>query len=119
MKAPGDYSDQFGSNKMSVLLCEGPKPNMFMISGFGGPWEPSFLDLNIPNYFKKHKNNYGNLFETYYFYKSQYCGNRKFRNVGPDVEKMGTGNDEDPINKNVEILNMGPTSIEKHEMYTS
>ena len=28
LKAPGSYSDQFGSNKVSVLLCEGPEsPN--------------------------------------------------------------------------------------------
>ncbi len=31
-KAPGDYSDQFGSHKISILLCEGPKAPNSMIS---------------------------------------------------------------------------------------
>ena len=34
LKAPWDYSDQFWSHKILVLLCEGLKPPNSMISGF-------------------------------------------------------------------------------------
>ena len=51
LKALGDYSNQFWSNKFSILLLETPKPNMFMISVFLGPWKALFMDLNIPKYF--------------------------------------------------------------------
>ena len=37
----------------SILIFERPKPNLFTISGFWDPWEPLFMDLNIPNYFAK------------------------------------------------------------------
>ncbi len=37
LKAPGNYSDQFWFNKMSVSLCEGPRPQNSMISGFLRP----------------------------------------------------------------------------------
>ena len=47
LKAPGDNSDQFWFNKTSVLFCEGPKPNIFMISGFVRPGGPVFMDLSI------------------------------------------------------------------------
>ena len=40
LKAPGNYLDQFGSNKMSVSLWEGPKPDTSMISGFLTPESP-------------------------------------------------------------------------------
>ena len=55
LKASGNYSDQFRSNKMSVSFCEGPKLPNSMISGFVSPWEPLFIDLNIPKYFAKYK----------------------------------------------------------------
>ena len=55
LKALGDYLDQFSSNKVSVLWFGGQKPNIFMISGFVDPWDPLFLDFNIPNDFKKYK----------------------------------------------------------------
>ena len=57
VKAPGNYLDQFGSNRISVLLCERPKPPNFMIPGFLDPGEPLSMDLNIPNYFNKSKKN--------------------------------------------------------------
>ena len=44
----GNYSEQFRSDEISVLLCEGPKPNICMNSGFLSPREPLFMDLNIP-----------------------------------------------------------------------
>ena len=37
LKAPGNYLDQFWSDKILVLLCEGPKPQKSMISGFVEP----------------------------------------------------------------------------------
>ena len=61
-KNSGNYLDQFGSNKISVLLCEGTKPNISMISGFVDLWDPLFMDFDIPNDFKQYKKNYGNLF---------------------------------------------------------
>ena len=62
LKALGKYSDQFWSNEISVLLCEGPKLNIFMISGFLTPGgRPLFIDLKIPNYFKQYKKNAGIL----------------------------------------------------------
>ena len=53
-----------------VLLCDGPKPQNSMMSGFSDPWNPVFMDLNTPKYFKKSKKRYGNIFETYDVYKS-------------------------------------------------
>ena len=51
LKAPGNHSDQFWFNKIPILLCEGPKPPNYMISGFLDPWEPLSMDLNIPKLF--------------------------------------------------------------------
>ena len=45
LKAPGNYLDQFWSNKISVLLLERLKPPHSMISGFLNPGEPVFMDL--------------------------------------------------------------------------
>ena len=39
-EAPENYSASFWCNKISVLLCEGPKP------------QPLFTYSNIPKYFK-------------------------------------------------------------------
>ena len=55
LKAPGNCMDQFWSNKISVLLCEEPKPQVSMISGLLSPRESLFIDLNIPNYFRKYE----------------------------------------------------------------
>ena len=52
LKAPGNYSDQFWSKKISALLCEGPKPNISMFSGFVNPWEPLVMDSIILEYFE-------------------------------------------------------------------
>ena len=48
LKAPGNYSHQFWSNNVSVLLYEGPKPPTSIISGLASPWELLFMDLNLP-----------------------------------------------------------------------
>ena len=40
LKAPGNYDDQFWSNKVSVLLLERPKSQNPMISGLLDPWDP-------------------------------------------------------------------------------
>ena len=48
LKAPQNYPASFWSNTISVLFCEGPKSQNSMISRFVDPWEPLFIDLNIP-----------------------------------------------------------------------
>ena len=55
LKFPGNELDQFGSNKISVLLSEGPKLQNSMIYGYASPGELLFMDLNIPKHFKKYK----------------------------------------------------------------
>ena len=62
-KVPGNYSYQFWFDKISVLLCEGPKPSMSMISGFLNPWNPVFIDLNTLKIFRNIRK-YGNMFEN-------------------------------------------------------
>ena len=54
-KAPGNYLDQFWSNKVLVLLCEGPESPNSMISGFLNPGEPLFMDLHRENTSKIYK----------------------------------------------------------------
>ena len=71
LKALGNYSYQFWSNEMLVLLLERPKPNISMISGFLSPGGPLFMDLNVPKYSEKYKKHYGNMFGKYHFYKSE------------------------------------------------
>ena len=66
LKAPDNYSDQFGSNKISVLFCEGPKPNMSILSGFLNPGGPLFMDLHLQNT-SKHIREIGNMFEPLMF----------------------------------------------------
>ena len=56
-----NYSDQFWSNQISVLLCKAPTPNTSMIYGFASPGEPLFMDLrapgkHIPKYFNEYNN---------------------------------------------------------------
>ena len=46
LNVAGNYSDQFGSNKILVLFCEGPKPNISTNSGFLDPLDP-FICLFI------------------------------------------------------------------------
>ena len=42
----------------------------FWIFGFGDPWAPLFVDLNIMrNYFKQSEEHLGNVFQTYLFWK--------------------------------------------------
>ena len=50
-----------------------------MIYGFLSPWEPLSIDFNIQNDFKKYKNEYGHVFEKYYFCKFE---NLKDDNLG-------------------------------------
>ena len=51
LQALGIYSASFWSNKISALLCAGPKPNISIISGFLTPRGPLFMDFNIPKYY--------------------------------------------------------------------
>ena len=77
---PGDYLDQFWSNKILVLLCEGPKPPNSMIYWFLSPGEPVFMHLDIPKYFKTYKK-YRHNFEKYYFCKSDNLFSLKTQNM--------------------------------------
>ena len=61
-KSSGD-SDQFRFNKIPILLCDGPKHNISIISGFVNPWSPVFMDLSIPKILRKYKNEHGDIFE--------------------------------------------------------
>ena len=47
LKAPGNYSDSSWSNKISVLLCEGPKPPNSMICGCLKPRDPFMYGFKI------------------------------------------------------------------------
>ena len=44
-KAPGNYLDHFWSNRISVVLWEGPKSQNAMIPGFVSPGNPYFWML--------------------------------------------------------------------------
>ena len=57
LKVPGNYSGPLWSNNFSISFLERQKTQHFMMSGFLDPWEPVFMDLNIPNYFAKYKTN--------------------------------------------------------------
>ena len=46
LKAPGNYSASFWSNKLSILSLERPKPNTSMISDFLDPIETLFYGFN-------------------------------------------------------------------------
>ena len=48
------------------------------------------LSLEVPGHLTNINNIWGR-FRKYYLYKSRNRGNRKFRIVGPDLEKTGTG----------------------------
>ena len=61
LKAPGNYSGPFWSNRLPILLLERPKPNISMISGFLDPVGP--------------------LFYGFVFVMNKGC-------KGPDLEKM-------------------------------
>ena len=95
LKAPGNYSASFWCNKISVLSCEGPRAQNSMISGFLDPWEPVFMDVNIPKYFKRYKKSYGRIFEKCYFYKYHKFGDPFFT----FWENVGTKNHKNPFNE--------------------
>ena len=75
--------DTGGNRKMGQIVmrllvsfgCEGPKPNIFMISGLLSPGEPLFMDSNIPKYFKTYRKIWKHL-QTIFFI-SQHLGNPK------------------------------------------
>ena len=90
LKALGNHSASIWSNSFSVLLLEGPKTQHFMMSGLLSPWEPSFMDLDIPNYFEKYQKdgnvckhirfvNLNMLFSIFYFWGKD--GGRKIPKI--------------------------------------
>ena len=64
LKVPGNYCDQFWFNKILVLLCEGPKPLISVISVFLTPGGPLFMELNILKYFHKYEKHMETLFKN-------------------------------------------------------
>ena len=51
----------FWTNNFSRLLSERPNISVFTISGFWSPWEPLFMDLNLPGHFKASVNMPGDI----------------------------------------------------------
>ena len=66
-----------------MLLCEGPKPHNSLTSGFVDPWEPLFMDLNIPNYFKQYKKNVGTFQECIIFENLEFGEITEFEIIDP------------------------------------
>ena len=122
---------QFWSNKISILLCEGPKANMSMISGF--------VDFNMPKYVKQYREMYGHISEQIIFVnlgiqmfdlivenpRTVYClclyvsflfvmsGISFFIKFCEDGQRK---NDENRINKISKIMDMNFIPIKKQEM---
>ena len=82
--------DKFWFDKMSVLLCEGPKPPNSMISGFLNPSGPLLIDLNLPNYLTKYMSENMETFLENTFFANDKFEIPKFQNRGPDLEQTGT-----------------------------
>ena len=71
---------------MSVLSCEGPAPNISMISGCSSPGEPLFMDINtIQKYFKQYKKTWKHFYIN--------CVNQRIENgsVGNCVRRFPFG----------------------------
>ena len=105
-KSPGNQSDQFWSNQISVSLCEEPKPNMSMIPGFLDLWDPLFIDLNIRKILHDIWENIGKHWKN-------------LRSVLPKccqyLKRWASKNGEDPSNNISKAMDTGPISIKKHE----
>ena len=98
LEAPGDCSDQFGYNKMLVLVCEGPKPPSPMISWFLSLGEPLFIDFNTQKCFKnmkKHKH----LFQPNIFINIKMLDICNFELLDQVWKRRAPTNDEDPSKK--------------------
>ena len=80
LKAPGNYSDQLWFNEILVLLCEGPKRNISMISGFGIPGAAYLWILKYPITSQLLQSTRTH-FQKYYLWTSTFLSIR---------EKMGT-----------------------------
>ncbi len=88
LKAPGNYSAPFCSNKISALLCGGPKPPSSIITGFVDHWEPLFVDLIHHKYLKIIRRIMDTLKNN--ILVNIFLGNPKLKSFGPDLEKTGT-----------------------------
>ena len=80
-----------------------------MILGFVDPWDPLFLDLNIPNYLKQDKEIYWNMLLEYYF---TYLNIFNFI-ILKMLENTAPNNDEDPSKQNLENLGCGTNIYQK------
>ena len=81
-----------------------------MIYGFVTPGEHLLMDLNIQKYFNAIRQTMGAFLKVLSL-------NLKMTDVKhvKNMEKAGTENDDDPSNKFLKILVMGPISTRKHE----
>ena len=62
LKPPGNYVDQFRSNKTCVLFLEKPETHNSMISRFSDPpWKPLLIVFKAPGYFKNNEQIFGNM----------------------------------------------------------
>ena len=73
-----------------------------MISGLD-PWEPLFMDLNIPNHFSKSK-------KIQIHFKNNMLLNLENGGTQSFGKRQAPTNDEDPPNKFLRILDIGSIS---------
>ena len=105
LKAPWNYSDQLIT---SVLLCEGPKPNICMNSGFLDPWTP-YLLIWLHQITSNNIRQYMDIFlrnEIFAYLGFIFCQVWK---------RQALTNDEDPFHEIFKTMDMRPISIKKHE----
>ena len=86
-----------------------------VISGFASPGGSSFFDLSMPNYCYGYN-------KLWIFFLKKYCfvilifGKTKGVNVDQMWGRRAPENEEDPFQKNLDVLSMGSISSRKHEM---
>ena len=84
-----------------------------MIYGFMDPWEPLFVEFDIPKYFETYKNNTGALSKHIVFTNiktSETLFHQFWKRRAPK-------NDEDPRHEILKIMDMAAISSRKHEKY--
>ena len=81
LKALGNYYASSWSNKISILLLEGPKPTNSMISGFVSPVDPYIPEL-LQKIWEIWKPFWKHVFTNLEF--------GKIKDFGTDLEKTGT-----------------------------
>ena len=88
--------DQFWFNKISILLCEGPKPNISMISGFCEPLEPRIYGFYHAKILQNISAKYMEPFQKILILHIRTSFFVKF---GKDMKRRAPRNPEDPLMK--------------------